>query len=69
MLKVCRKGEAEGGQALNPEEDRALRLAFGRFATSEARAAGASAVRRYQHLGFGNWVLSDCQTSGCRPPP
>ena len=68
MLKDCRKGEAEGGQALNPEEDCALRLAFGRFATPEARAAGASVVRRYQHLGFGKWFLCNCQDSGGRPP-
>jgi hypothetical protein len=68
MLKVCRKGEAEGGEALNPEEDRALKLAFSRFAKPEARAAGAAVVRRYQHLGFGNWFLCDCQESGCRPP-
>lgn len=32
MLRVCRKGEVEGGQVLSAEEDRALRLAFGRFA-------------------------------------
>jgi len=68
MLKVCRKGEADGGQALSAEEDLALRLAFGRFAKPEARAAGAAVVRQHQHLGFGNWFLCDCLESGCRPP-
>ena len=68
MLKVCRKGEAEGGQALGAQEDRALRLAFRRFATPDARAAGAVVVWRYQHRGFGNWFLCDCRESGCRPP-
>jgi hypothetical protein len=68
MLRVCRKGDGEGGQALSADEDRALRLAFGRFAKPEARSAGAAVVRRYQHLGFGNWLFCDCQDSGCRPP-
>jgi hypothetical protein len=68
MLRVCRKGDAEGGQSLSAEEDRALRRAFGRFAKPEARATGAAVVRHYQHLGFGNWFHCDCQESGCRPP-
>lgn len=54
MIRVCRKGEVQGGRALNAEEDRTLRQAFGRFASPAARAAGAAVVRRYQHLGFGN---------------
>ena len=68
MLKVCRKGDVEGGQALTAEEDRALRHAFGRFGRPEARSAGAAVVRRYQHLGFGNWFHCDCEESGGRPP-
>jgi hypothetical protein len=53
---------------LSADEDRALRLAFGRFAKPAAKSAGAAVVRRYQHLGFGNWFFCDCQDSGCRPP-
>jgi len=68
MLRICRKGEVEGGQTLGAEEDLALRQAFGRFARPEARAAGAAVVRRYQHLGFGNWILCDCLGPGRRPP-
>jgi hypothetical protein len=68
MLRVCRKGEVEGGQTLSAEEGRALRQAFGRFATPAARPAGAVVVRRYQHLGFGNWFLCDCLGPGRHPP-
>jgi hypothetical protein len=68
MLKVCRKGDVEGGQTLSADEDRALRLAFGRFAAPEARSAGAAVVQRYQHLGFGNWFHCDCRDSQERPP-
>ena len=68
MLRVCRKGEVDGGQFLTAEEDRALRQAFGRFATPEARAAGAAVVRHYQHLGFGNWFLCDCLDPSVQPP-
>jgi hypothetical protein len=68
VLGVCRKGEVDGGQALSAEEDRALRQAFGRFAPLEARPEGAAVVRRYQHLGFGNWLLCDCLRPGCHPP-
>ena len=60
MLRVCRKEEVDGGKALSAEEDLALRRAFGRFATREARPAGAAVVTRYQRLGVGNWFLCDC---------
>jgi len=68
MLRVCRKGDIEGGRDLSAEEDRVLRQTFGRFARPEARSASAAAVRHYQHLGFGNWFYCDCLESGCHPP-
>ena len=68
MLQVCRRGEAAEARALTPEEDRALRAAFGRFAAADARAAGTAVVQRYQHAGTGHWFACSCLGPDVRPP-
>ena len=68
MLRVCRRGEVGEMRALAPEEDRALREAFGRFAVPAARAAGTAVVQRYQHAGAGHWFACSCLGPGMRPP-
>ncbi len=68
MLCVCRRGEVGEARALAPEEDRALREAFGRFAVPAARAAGTAVVQRYQHAGAGHWFACSCLGPGVRPP-
>ena len=68
MLRVCRRGEVEETRELTPEEDRALRAAFGRFSVPAARAAGSAVVQRYQHAGAGHWFACSCLGPGVRPP-
>ena len=68
MLRVCRRGEVGEARALTPEEDRALREAFGRFALPAARPAGTAVVQRYQHAGAGHWFACFCLGPGVRPP-
>ena len=69
MLRAVAKGETSGAKALSPEEDRTLRVAFGRYGGRlEDRAAGAAIVGRYQQLGAGYWFLCDCRPEAERPP-
>ncbi len=68
MLQVSRRSGVQDQRALLPQEDRALRRAFGRFAEPEARAAGAAVVHRYQRAGSGGWILCDCLGQVDRPP-
>jgi hypothetical protein len=58
------RGSAGAERGRGPRE----REAFGRFASPAVRQAGAAVVRRYQHLGFGNWFLCDCLGPGRHPP-
>ena len=57
MLSVCWKGEYLTGTLLSPAEDGAMRKAFGRFATPDARAAGADVVQR---RGTEKWFRCNC---------
>jgi hypothetical protein len=69
LLGVCMKGDYLAATPLSAAEDAALRKAFGRFATVEARSAGAEIVQRYQHQGHGNWFLCGCLNGlEARPP-
>ncbi len=68
MLQVSRRSGVQDKRALAPQEDQALRRAFGRYAEPEARAAGAAVVHRYQRAGSGGWILCDCLGQVERPP-
>ena len=68
MLQVSRRSGVQDQRVLSPQEDRALRRAFGRYAEPEARAAGAAVVHHYQRAGSGNWILCDCLGQVERPP-
>jgi hypothetical protein len=69
MLSVCVKGDYLAATPLSAAEDAAMRRAFGRFATAEARSAGAEIVQHYQHQGHGNWFLCGCLNGlEARPP-
>lgn len=69
MLKLCGKGHYLSTAELAPDEDRALRRAFGRFATVDARKAGADVVQRFQHEGAGHWFACDCLEGLVGRPP
>ena len=69
MLKVCEKGDHLSVIPLTPDDDRAMRMAFGRFATAEARATGAEVVQRFQHKGAGYWFACDCLDGLDERPP
>jgi hypothetical protein len=69
MLSVCVKGDYLAVTPLSAAEDAAMRKAFGRFATAEARSAGAEIVQRYQHQGHGNWFLCGCLNGPEARPP
>ncbi len=66
MLSVCWKGEYLTGTLLSPAEDGAMRKAFGRFATPDARAAGADVVQR---RGTEKWFRCDCLDGLAARPP
>lgn len=69
MLRAAVKGETAGATALEPEEERALRAAFGRYGgRHQDRVAAAAVVRRYQQHGAGCWILCDCRPVADRPP-
>jgi hypothetical protein len=69
MLGVCRKGDYLTATPLPAGEETALRHAFGRFASADARAAGAKIVQRYQYVGHGNWFVCGCLSGlEARPP-
>jgi hypothetical protein len=69
MLKVCERADYQSAMPLSPVEDRALRLAFGRFAAADARPAGAEIVQRFQHKGPGYWFACDCLDGVEERPP
>ena len=69
MLKACEKGDYRAFIALSEYEDRALRRAYGRFASPEARAVGAEVVQRFQHKGPGYWIACDCLDGQEERPP
>jgi len=69
MLKVCERADYLSVIPLSPVEDRALRLAFGRFAAADARPAGAEIVQRFQHKGPGYWFACDCLDGVEERPP
>jgi len=69
MLKACEKDDYRAFIALSKYEDRALRMAYGRFASPEARAAGAEVVQRFQHKGPGYWIACDCLDGLEERPP
>lgn len=69
MLHHAAKGVSTDAQPVTPEEDQALRAAFGRFGGAEtARMAAMPVVARYQAQGAGRWLLCDCQPGAARPP-
>jgi hypothetical protein len=69
MLKVCERADYLSVIPLSPDADRAMRMAFGRFATAEARATGAEVVQRFQHKGAGYWFACDCLDGLDERPP
>jgi hypothetical protein len=69
MLKVCERADYLSVIPLSPVEDRALRLAFGRFAAADARPAGAEIVQRFQHKKAGYWFACDCLDGVEERPP
>jgi hypothetical protein len=69
MLKVCERADYLSVVPLSPDEDRAMRMAFGRFAAAEARAAGAEIVQRFQHKGQGYWFACGCLDGLEERPP
>jgi hypothetical protein len=69
MLKACQKGDYRRFIPFSVDEDRAMRRAFGRFASAEARAAGADVVQRFQHKGPGCWIACDCLDGLEERPP
>lgn len=69
MLRVCEKSDYSTVIPLSPDEDRAMRRAYGRFGTAEARAAGAEIVQRVQHKGPGCWFACDCLDGMEKRPP
>jgi hypothetical protein len=68
MLRVTKRGVVGDVTTLSPQEDGALRRAFGRFHEPEARQGGAAVVQRYQRFGAGCWFLCDCLGDVDRPP-
>ena len=66
MLHAGRRGDAAAPRPLTPDEDNALRRAFGRFGSEGARLAGAEVVRRHQQRG--RWFLCDCRPGSAQPP-
>jgi hypothetical protein len=69
MLRACVKGDHRTVIWLSEDEDGAVRRAYGRFATAEARAAGAEVVQRFQHRGPGYWLACDCLDGLEERPP
>ena len=69
MLLVAPKGDIAAATPIAAEEDRLLRLAFGRYGgLAEARAAAAPVVGHYQQLRGGQWFLCGCRPGAERPP-
>lgn len=69
MLRVAPKGNSACAVPVAPEEDRVLRLAFGRYGgRAAARATAAPVVAHYQQLGGGQWFLCGCRPEAERPP-
>lgn len=69
MLRHAPKGAFAEADSVTPEEDAALRVAFGRFGGHEAaRRAAMPVVARYQQRGGGRWLLCDCRPGAERPP-
>jgi len=69
MLRVAPKGDIASAMLIEPEEDRLLRSAFGRYGgRAAARAAAAPVVGHYQQLRGGQWFLCGCRPEAERPP-
>ena len=63
------KGVSADADPVTPDEDHALRAAFGRYGGSAtARMAAMPVVARYQTLGAGRWFLCDCRPGVERRP-
>ncbi len=69
MLHHVAKGVSADADPVTPDEDHALRAAFGRYGGSAtARMAAMPVVARYQTLGAGRWFLCDCRPGVERRP-
>jgi hypothetical protein len=58
--RVTKRGAVKDVTTLSPQENGALRRAFGRFHEPEARQVGAAVVQRYQRSGAGCRFLYAC---------